>query len=72
MPRQLYPHHVRHFVRPLTDAAELVWEQMAFIERYGRRGFCFLEQQDDTHVWLDIYATDDALLRLERRGRGRE
>ena len=68
MPRRRYPHHVRHFTRPLADAPELVWERMAFEARYGRRGFRFEEGQDDTEAWLDVYATDNALLRMKRRG----
>jgi hypothetical protein len=67
MPRQSYPHHVKHFVRPLADAAELVWERLAFEERYGRRGFRFEEGQNATQTWLDIYATDNALLRIQKR-----
>jgi len=68
MPRQRYPHHVRHFTRPLADAPELVWERLAFEERYGRRGFRFEENQDGTKAWLDVYATDNALLRMKQRG----
>ena len=68
MPRQRYPHHVKHFVHPLTDAPELVWERQAFEERYGRRGFRFEEGQNDTEAWLDVYATDNGLLRMRRRG----
>lgn len=68
MPRQRYPHHVRHFTRLLADAPELVWERLAFEERYGRRGFRFEENQDVTKACLDIYATDKALLRMKLRG----
>ncbi len=67
MPRQRYPHHVKHFTRRLADAPELVWERLAFEERYGRRGFRFVEGQDESEAWLDVYATDDALLRIKRR-----
>lgn len=69
MPRKSYPHHVRHFVRPLADAPELVWERVAFEERYGKRGFRLEEGQSDTKAWLDVYATDSALLRMRRRSR---
>ena len=68
MGRRRYPHHVKHFTRPLADAAELVWARLAFEERYGRRGFRLKEGQNDTDAWLDIHATDDALLRMRRRG----
>jgi hypothetical protein len=68
MPRQRHPHHVKHFTRPLADAPELVWERQVFEERYGRRGFRFEEGQNDTEVWLDVYATDDALQRMRRWG----
>lgn len=68
MPRQSYRHHVKHFSRRLADAPELVWERVAFEECYGRRGFRFEEGQNDTEAWLDIYATDNALLRMRRRG----
>ena len=68
MPRQRYPHHVRHFTRPLADASELVWERVAFQERYGKRGFRFQEGQDDSKAWLDVHATDNALLRMRHRG----
>jgi hypothetical protein len=68
MPRQSYPHHVRHYVRTLADAPELVWERVAFEERYGSRGFRFEEGQSNREAWLDIYATQDARLRMQRRG----
>lgn len=68
MPRASYPHHVKHFTRSLADAPELVWERAAFEERYGRRGFRFEEGRDDTQAWLDIYATNNALKRMKRRG----
>jgi hypothetical protein len=68
MPRQYYPHHVKHFARPLADAPELVWERLTFEERYGRRGFRFEEGQNDVEAWLDVYATGDALARMKRRG----
>ena len=68
MPRQRYPHHVRHWIRRLADAPELVWERMAFEERYGRRGFRFEEGQNEAEAWLDIYATEDAWRRILRRG----
>ncbi len=67
MPRQRYPHHVKHFTRRLADAPELVWERLAFEERYGRRGFRFAEGQDENEAWLDVYATDDAQQRIKRR-----
>jgi len=72
MPRRSYSHHVRHFTRRLADAPELIWERVAFEERYGRRGFHFEEGHDDSEAWLDIYATDDALLRMRRRGCDRD
>lgn len=68
MPRRSYPHHVKHFTRPLADAPELVWERQAFEDRYGQRGFRFETGQNDTAAWLDIYATDSARLRMRRRG----
>ena len=67
MPRQVYPHHVKHFTRSVADAAELVWERLAFEEQYGRRGFRFEQGQNDTETWLDIFATDNALLRMQKR-----
>ncbi len=68
MPCQRYSHHVKHLTRSLADALELVWERLAFEERYGQRGFRFEEGQDDAEVWFDIYATDNALLRMKGRG----
>ena len=68
MPRPSYPHHIRHFVRSLADAPELVWKRVAFEARYGKRGFRFEKGQSDTETWLDVYATDNALLRMRRRG----
>jgi hypothetical protein len=51
MPRKSYPHHVRHLDRPLADAPELVWERVAFEERYyGRRGFRLEEGQRNTEA----------------------
>jgi len=67
MPRQADPHYVKHFTRSVADAAELVWERLAFEEHYGRRGFRFEKGQNDTQTWLDIFATDNALLRMQKR-----
>ncbi|MCD4727024.1 MAG: hypothetical protein K8R46_05155, partial [Pirellulales bacterium] len=61
-------HHVKHFSRPLADSPELIWEQANFEERYGRRGFRFEEGRNDTETWLDVYATDSALLRMRHKG----
>lgn len=68
MPRRKYPHLVKHFVRPVADQADLVLDIVAFERRYGRRGFRYEEGRNEKEAWIDVYATDNALARMLRRG----
>lgn len=68
MSRREYPYHVKHFVRPLADRADLVLEIAAFERHYGRRGFRYEESENEREACLDIYATDAALARMLRKG----
>ncbi|HID64194.1 MAG TPA: hypothetical protein EYP49_15855 [Anaerolineae bacterium] len=68
MPRRKYPHHVKHFTRPLADRADLALEIVAFERRYGRRGFRYEEGENESEAWVDVYATDAALMRMVRKG----